>query len=154
MADEVKRVGCLKMAGIGVGVLFVLSVIGAVAGGDRPAAKPEAEAEGDAAAPAPMAVTARELHAAFEANEVAAKAKFGDQRLAVTGTISGISLDLMDRPVVSLETENQFQSVQVKFDKDDAAATGALGKGQEITVTCAEVTEVIGVPILDECTLP
>lgn len=152
MADDqraAKKGGCLKVAGIGALALVGLGVIGALAGGGA-GSKPEAEAP---AAP-PLAITARELHAAYDANEVAAKARFDGQRLAVTGTIAGISLDLLDNPVVQLETANQFQSVQAKFAKEDAAATGALAKGQEITVICAKVTEVIGAPILDECALP
>jgi hypothetical protein len=136
------------MAGIGAAVLVGLGVIGAMAGGGD-GAKPEA----DAPAQPPMAITARELHAAFDANEVAAKGRFDGQRLAVTGTISGVTLDLMDNPVVQLESASEFQPVQAKFGKDDAAATGALAKGQEITVICEEVAELIGAPILDGCKL-
>ena len=99
-------------------------------------------------------VSARDLFAAFEANEVAAKAKYGDQALAVTGVIAGVSLDFMDRPVVSLETSNQFMSVDATFGKEDAEKTAALAKGQTITVTCSELTEAIGKPLLSDCALP
>ena len=148
MAEQGKRGGCLKVAGVGLGALVVLGVIGTLAGGGG------ADAPGTEASSAPaLAISARDLHAAFDANEVAAKARFDGQRLAVTGTISSISLDFMDRPVVALETANQFQAVQATFAKDAAAATGALAKGQEITVTCGSVTEVVGVPVLGDCAL-
>jgi hypothetical protein len=68
--------------------------------------------------------------------------------------ISAISLDFMDRPVVSLETSNQFMTVDATFDKDDAAKTGALAKGATITVTCTDLTESIGKPLLSDCQLP
>jgi hypothetical protein len=138
--------GWKRNVGIGVAGLFGLSVIGAALGGGAKdgGAAPEA-------APAAMAITARELHAAFDANEIAAKSRFDGQRLAVTGTITAVGLDLLNNPVVSLETENEFQSVQAKFDKDAGDSLAALAKGQEITVVCGKVAAVIGVPILDDC---
>lgn len=150
MTEEKKRGGCVKAAGIGAGVVLVLGVIGALAGGKGPAPSGETEV---AAAP-PTAITARELHSAYDANEVAAKTRFADQRLAVTGIVAGVDLDMFDNPVVLLETANEFQPVQAKFEKSAAGRTGALAKGQEITVICGKVTEVIGSPILNDCTLP
>lgn len=149
-AGEAKRGGgCLKAAGIGLAVIVGLGVLGTVVGGgDAPDQQPAVTAG------PPLAVTADELRAAFEANEVAAKAAFDGRRLAVTGTISGVTLDFMDEPVVELATDNEFLSVQAKFRKEDTAATSALAKGDEITVVCGRVTEVIGAPILDDCTLP
>jgi hypothetical protein len=148
MAEEAKKSGCLKVAGFGALVLVGLGVIGALAGGDAPA--------GDASAPTapPLAVTAQELFDAYSANEVAAQARFDGQRLAVTGVVQDIALDLLDEPVVSLQTSNEFMPVRAQFDKADAAATGALTKGQELTVTCGKVTEVVGTPMLDDCVLP
>lgn len=149
--------GWKRNVGIGVGVLFGLAVIGAIAGDPDP--KSAGSAAGDEAAQGAagtkvVEVTARDLFAAYEANEVAAKSQYGDKTLAVTGEIAGISLDLMDRPVVSLETSNQLLTVDASFSEDEAAKTGALKKGQTITVTCAELTEAIGKPLLSDCSLP
>lgn len=148
MAEEAKKGGCLKVAGIGALVLVGLGVIGALAGGDAPA--------GEAPAPAapPLAVTAQELFDAYSANEVAAQARFDGQQIAVTGVVQDITLDLLDEPVVSLATSNQFMPVRLQFEKDDAAATGALAKGQTVTVTCGKIMEVVGTPSLDDCVLP
>lgn len=104
-------------------------------------------------APAPLAVTAKELAAAFEANEVAAQQRYGGKLLAVTGTVAGITLDFMDEPVVQLEGANQFLPVQADFDKPDAAAVAALEKGRKLTVVCEELSEAIGSPMLDGCRL-
>ena len=149
--------GWKRNVGIGAGVLFGLAVIGAIAGDPDPKTAGSAaggEAAEAAAGPKVVEVTARDLFAAFEANEVAAKAQYGDQTLAVTGVIAGISLDFMDKPVVSLETSNQFLTVDASFSKDDSAKTGALKKGETITVTCGELTEAIGKPLLSDCALP
>jgi hypothetical protein len=149
MAEDSKRGGCLKWALIGGAGLFGLVVLG-VALGDPvpPADAPEA------ALPATiLTVTAPELHAAFAANEVAAKARFGDQPLRVTGVIDAIELDLFDNPQLSLRAGGDFEFVLAKFDKDAAAQTAALAKGQDITVVCDSVTEVIGNPVLDDCAI-
>ncbi len=158
MADEAaegtkgaaKKGGCLKVGLIVVGGLFGLAVIGTVLGDPAPSSTAPAPAP---EAPA-LAITAPELLAAFAQNEVAAKARFDGQALAVSGTIAAIELDFADNPVIRFDAGQAFESVQAKFTKDDAAAVGALAKGQAITVTCAEVTEVIGNPVLDGCALP
>lgn len=140
--------GCL----IAVGILVVLIVIGAMAGGDERSAAGNATAEKAEAAPA-RAITARELAQAYDANEAAAKKEYGGQRLAVTGVVAGVDLDFSDDPVVKLEGINQFMPVQASFGKDYSDATAALTKGQTITVTCDKVTEVIGTPMLNDCTI-
>lgn len=149
--------GWKRNVGIGVGVLFGLAVIGSIVGDPDPKKDGSAAGAGQAeaeAAPKAIEVTARELFAAYEANEVAAKAQYGGKTLAVTGVISGISLDMFDKPVVSLKTSNPILTVDANFEKDDAAKTGALKKGETITVTCGELTEVVGKPLLSDCKLP
>lgn len=140
--------GWKRNVAIGLGALVVIVVIGESLG-DAPKDGAASEA---AAAPAPaLAITARELHEAFAANEVAAKARFDGQALAVTGVVQAVELDLLDNPQVRLAAGNDFEWVVASFEKDDAAVTGALSKGQEITLRCETVTEVIGNPMLDDC---
>jgi hypothetical protein len=140
--------GCLVI----VGIIVVLMVIGAIAGGDQKPAASNATEEKAEAAPA-RAVTAKELAQAYDANEAAAKKEYGDQRLSVTGVVAGVDLDFTDDPVVKLDGINQFMPVQASFEKDYSDATAALKKGQKITVTCDKLTEVIGTPMLDDCTM-
>jgi hypothetical protein len=148
--------GWKRNLGIAAGVLFGLAVIGSIAGDpDRKTSSGAAGEDDTAAGVAPvLEVTAQELFDAFEGNEVAAKVRYGGQRLAVTGVIAGISLDFRDRPVVSLETSNEFLTVDASFGKDYTQKTARLRKGQKITVTCEELTEVMGNPLLSDCTLP
>ena len=113
----------------------------------------EAATEAPAPEPEPVAkaVSARALFDAFQANEVAAKAEYGVGPIAVSGTVAGVTLDLFDKPVVQLATSNQFMPVQASG--LDAATAGAMSKGQNVTVVCARVGEVIGAPMLDDCTI-
>lgn len=138
--------GCL----IAIGVLVVLIAIGAIVGdGEDDLASATGDVESQAAAP--LEVTARELAAAYDANEVAAQQTYGGQRLAVTGTVDGITLDFMDNSVVQLVGVNQFLAVQATLEEGEDAAS--LSKGATATVICEEVTEVISAPMLSGCRL-
>lgn len=132
------------------GIILLLIIIGSMGSEDG---KPTATAEQPASAAPPVQVTSNELGKAFEENEVAAKAKYEGKRLAVTGTIQSIELDFADDPVVNLRGANEFSNVLASFDKSQIAQTGALKKGQKVTVTCNEISEALGSPILKDCTL-
>lgn len=116
---------------------------------DAPAADAAAApAEPKAEEPA-IAVTSLELAAAYEENEIAADQKYKGKRLEVTGTITGIDSDLMDKPVVQLETKNPFMSAGASGLPVEVAAT--LKKGQKITLICTGNGEVMTMPQLNEC---
>lgn len=149
------KVGCLGL----VGVIVLLAIIVAIAPEPTPEqlAVREAEQASERQAKSQLAldealsVTSRDLAAAFEANEVAAQQTYGDRPLLVTGRVTGISLDFMDNPVVQLNGVNQFLDAQADL-KDKAVAAG-LQKGQEVTLLCQELSEVISAPMLGNCEL-
>ena len=101
-----------------------------------------------------VAITSAQLAAAYSENEVAAKQTYGDKTLDVTGTITGINLDLFDNPVIDLGGVDEFLSVQASFDKSYNARIGALSKGQQITVRCTSLDSVLTTPMLKDCSLP
>jgi hypothetical protein len=111
--------------------------------------------ETETAAPAgpPVEVSSTELAKAYEENEVAAQGQYGGKVLKVSGRVVSIELDMMDEPVVALPGANEFSNVQASFGEDATAITSSLKKGQEITVTCNKVSEVMGSPILTECAM-
>lgn len=114
----------------------------------------EAANSQSAAASAPVAdaikVSARDLFRAYEANEIAADSRYKGKPIEVTGTVEGITSDLMDEPVVQLSA-GEFQSVNASgLDKSVAAA---LSKGQTVTLNCTGAGEVIGSPMLSNCSL-
>jgi tRNA_anti-like/Uncharacterised protein family UPF0547 len=100
------------------------------------------------------AVSSVELARAYNANEVNAQNTYGGKTLDVTGTITGVKLDLFNNPVVEMEGVNEFLPVQATFDQSYSQKVSALSKGQEITVRCTQITEVVSAPMLSECSLP
>ena len=99
-------------------------------------------------------MTAGELFDAYQTNEVAAQRALAGKSILISGRIDSITLDFMDEPVVSLATSNQFMSVQLDFDEEDAEMTSALSAGQQFTALCDKVSEVAGTPMLDDCVVP
>jgi tRNA_anti-like len=135
-----------------VGLAILAGSIGAAAEAGKvsqDAAATDAAASTAVEAPA-VSVGARELFAAYDANEVAADQQFKGKRLQVSGTVDGINSDLGDDPVVMLAA-GDFQSVHVQGLPKDVAA--GLSKGQHITVVCTGNGEVIGSPMLDDCSV-
>lgn len=160
-----KSGGCMKAAGIGAAVVVGLAILGSIVGPadtssnagngsgvDRPASAGTEATETPEPAPEPaLKVTAAELFAAYEANEAAAQQQYGGQALEVSGTVSGVDLDFMDKPVVQLATSNQFMSAQANLVEEDQPRASSLSKGQSIVLRCASVGEVIGTPMLQDC---
>ena len=154
------KMGCLGLLG-----LFVLfSVIGALAPEPTPEELAEREAERAASEAAEaaerqanaqtevesaLAVSSRDLAAAYDANEVRAQQTYGDRKLLVSGTVTGITLDFMDEPVVQLNGVNQFLDVQA--DLNDKQAAASLNRGQQVRLLCGSITEVISAPMLSDC---
>jgi hypothetical protein len=141
---------CLGCVGIGIVGLVILSAIGSNSGDNNSTSNSPATA---LSSEPPVEVTAKVLAKAFDDNEAAAMETYGNRTLAVTGTLTGVDLDLTDDPVVKLES-GMFLSVQAQFSKDNSAGVAALKKGQAVTVVCQKLSEVMGSALLDDCSLP
>lgn len=148
-APDKKKLGAAKGCGILVLVLIVLAVIGAIAGGKG--SDGSASTTETAAAVQPVAVTAQQLFAAYDANEAAAQQTYGDKPLLVTGTVAGVDLGVTNVPHVLLRTSNEFMNAQASLTEASQPQATGLTKGQSITLLCAKVSEVIGTPMLSEC---
>lgn len=129
-----------------------LAIIGIMLGVAACGEMPKEAAAADPAVPA-IEVTSVELAKAFEENEVAAQQKYGSAPLLVSGTVSGVTLDFMDQPLVQMAGVNQFMDVQASLGEEGKAVSAALKKGQPIVVRCAKLSEVAGTPMLGECTV-
>jgi len=150
-----------------VGVIVVLALIGLAVGPQEPGSGAantgstntgsSAGNSGNGGGAEPVettAVSSVELARAYNANEVNAQNTYGGKTLDVTGTITGVKLDLFNNPVIEMEGINEFLPVQATFDKSYSEKVSALSKGQEITVRCTGITEVISAPMLSGCSLP
>lgn len=101
---------------------------------------------------APTPVTALELAKAYDDNEAAAQAKYGNKPLLVTGTVSAITLDFADNPVVQMKGVNEFSDLQLSLAEKAKAQAATVKKGDQMTLRCESVSEVIGSPMLSDCT--
>lgn len=87
-------------------------------------------------APAAIEVTADELIQAYEANEVAADAKYEGKILNVTGVVDNVGKDIVDTPYVVLTSGGEWEvwGVQCMFDKEHEPELAQLAVGQTVTV--------------------
>jgi hypothetical protein len=104
------------------------------------------------AAEPPISVSAVDLARAYERNEAAADAAYKGRLLRVTGVVASIDKDLFDNTVVQLDGVNTFLGVAAELEESEEEQAIALRKGQTVTVLCRGDSEVIGAPMLDECT--
>lgn len=82
-----------------------------------------------------IAITAGDLFAAYNENEVAANSKYKDKKLQITGTISNIGIDILDRVYITLDASETLYSVQCYFaNSDEDAKVAELKKGDTITL--------------------
>ncbi len=144
-------------------VYFVgLAVLGAAVGGDAyqdykeraEAANTQLEAPLNESAagvdlkPLPLEVSAADLFAAYEANEVAADNQYKGKQLAVTGTVAGINKDFTDEVYVEI-AGNEFLNIHARG--IDPTVAAGLAKGTKITVVCEGGGLMMASPILNEC---
>ncbi|WP_454259935.1 OB-fold protein [Pseudoxanthomonas mexicana] len=144
-------------------VYFVgLAVLGAAVGGDAyqdykeraEAANTQLEAPLNESAagvdlkPLPLEVSASDLFAAYEANEVAADNQYKGKQLAVTGTVAGINKDFTDEVYVEI-AGNEFMNIHARG--IDPTVAAGLAKGTKITVVCEGGGLMMASPILNEC---
>jgi tRNA_anti-like len=166
IAATPKKKGCGFWILAGFGILIMLAIIGSLLPEPSPQQKSEMaakeKAEADAASEKQSAdakskrdsavkVTAGQLFAAYQANEMAAQQKYGNKTLEVSGIIDGVDLDFSDNPVVKLKTSNPIMAVSVTLTSETQKAAAAYAKGQKISFLCEELSEVISMPQLKEC---
>jgi hypothetical protein len=168
VADETEVLQPKKKRGCGfwilvvIAVFFGLAVIGSllpeptqeekIAAAAERIAEQEAEMAADAEKrSSAIKVTANQLFEAYQANEMAAQQRFGDQAIEVSGRIAGVELDFSDDPVIRLATSNQFMSVSVYLTDENKNLAASYNKGDNVSFLCEDVSEVISMPQLKDC---
>lgn len=144
-----KSKGCLII----LGAIVALGVIGSIAGGGGSNTEPAGAGPAEADATPALKVTAQQLEASYEANEVSAQQQYGGKRLEVSGIIKSIDLDFQDQPFVVLEGQNMFTGAQMKLTEESQKKASSLSKGQQITAICEDISEVVGTPMLKDCSI-
>ncbi|HMR83963.1 MAG TPA: hypothetical protein PKE30_12565 [Niabella sp.] len=123
------------------GVLLALFIIGSIPGDDKN--KPAAST---ASTPAEISepteqpqipvieVTAKQLVADYNANEVSADNKYKGKQLKITGVVESINKDFTNDIYLIIKGGDElFSDVHAYF--DDAEAAAKISKGQKITFT-------------------
>lgn len=132
-----KKGGFLKLLGTGFLVFIGLTiVIGAMSSAGKHSGS-SGSVNAESAAPAAetvLTVPAATLVTDYDANEVAADAKYKGKTLQVSGTIDTIGKDMLDSIYVSIDGGHPLRHVQAFFDASDAPRIAALKKGGTITV--------------------
>lgn len=152
-ARTAKKRGCGFWVLVAIAVIIGLAIIGAIFGPSEEQMAAQKVQETVKTAQSATDVTATQLWEAYNQNEAAAQQAYGDRPLRVTGMVDKVQLDFSDKPFVTLESGNMFQSVQLKFANPSDAAITALRKGNQVTAVCTDVSEVIGTPMLKDCVL-
>lgn len=115
------------IASAGILLLFVVLAIGST--------DTQESVQEDVSTAAPAArVTAAQLFADYDANEVAADEKYKGKVLIVTGTIEDIGKDIVDTMYVTLKTDNAIMSVQCKFADEHKSQLANAAEGQQVTI--------------------
>lgn len=148
--------GCLGALAIGLFVLIQLSKCSPETVEDAQDIDPQtlqsqtypgAPEEGTLGA---RAVRIGDIEAAYAANELAAQQEYGDQWLAVLGTLDSVDLDYADEVVLHFRSDELIRPT-ASILKGFEGGVAALTKGQEIAVVCGKLSETMGTPRLSEC---
>lgn len=156
------RNGCLGI----VAAMIGLSILGAVANKSQPSSSNESAAQSaqDAQAPnGPQAtqaminaveISAKQLEAAYNANEAAAQQQYGDATLLVYGTVNSINLDFVNKTYLVLSGANMFLGPQAELSDESAKAAPSLHKGQKVKLLCSGKTQfIVGTVHMSGCEL-
>jgi hypothetical protein len=103
-----------------------------------------------------VSVTAKELFAAYEANEVSADERYKLKKLLVSGTVSSIDKGGLtgEAILLKLATPNEFMPVTASMEDEEKAKAGKLAKGEQVRLFCTGgAMKVIGFIQLSDCTL-
>ena len=107
----------------------------------------------EAPAAPPIAVSATQLSEDYDANEIAADAKYKNKAVDVTGTIDTIGKDILNNPYVALKTaEYSAFSVQCMFPQSEEATLANLSAGQQVTLEGTVSGKTLNV-LLDSCSI-
>lgn len=99
-------------------------------------------------------ITAQTLASAYEANTVAADARFKNQRFKVSGTVVDINTDFAGNPYLTLRgAANQFLEPQFSFDKSALEQLATLKQGSKVTLLCTGNGDIAKVPMSGDCNL-
>jgi hypothetical protein len=97
-------------------------------------------------------LSADQLYSEYDANQVAADAKYKGKVVSITGSISDIGKDVTDTAYVIIGGTGILNGAQCMFPKGQESLIGNLSKGQQVTAK-GEVSGKIGNVLVRNCTI-
>ena len=97
-------------------------------------------------------ITAKDLAAMYEENEVAADDKIGGRKVEVTGIVQDITKNFANDVIVRFESGNRFMPTSLSMEDTEKSKASKLKKGQKIAITCEKMQLFIGAPSGRNCT--
>ena len=135
------------MSWIGKGVLGVagLYIIGSLAGSPDGAVKTTVADKPTN----PIRMTARQIDAAVNNNEIAIQKRVTDAGgIVVTGKVDSVEM-VWGSPVIHLKGENPFLNISAFLSKADTDFASKLSKGDSVSVNCKTVKKIMGAALYD-----
>jgi hypothetical protein len=99
-----------------------------------------------------LSMRAHDLLAAFQENEVAADAKYGNQRVSLGGIVQRVGKDQDGDPYVMLGSSEHGGAIRCKFSEAFTAQVARLQKGSGVAIRGTVVGRSSSV-ILKDCSL-
>lgn len=99
----------------------------------------------------PIITTPAELEQAYEANTVAADARFKGQYLIVSGNVVSIETDFQNQPYLTLQGVNLFMHTQAHLTAASLPTAAALRRGAFVTLRCMGAGDILHTPMLRDC---
>jgi len=151
--------GCLYsfiLVGITFGMILIISMLPSQPSQQR---KPSQSHQQQSGTPArkqsqssTYTLTADQLYSEFDANEVAAEAKYKKQIVTVSGVIQDIGTEILGRAYVIIGGRGFLDGVQCVFPDSEKPRIAVLSKGQHITIR-GTVTGKMGNIIITDASL-
>ncbi|WP_086733736.1 hypothetical protein [Erythrobacter colymbi] len=99
---------------------------------------------------APIDVTLEQLVKEFDQNQVAAEQRYANTPVRLTATVASIK-GSSEEPLLNLSWTDTLLPIQAKLAEASKPMAADLLPGDQVELTCAKVTEVLGTPMLGQC---
>jgi hypothetical protein len=106
--------------------------------------------EQDSDTPPPVDVTLQQLIADYEENQVAAELRYAASGVRLTVGVRSIK-GSVEEPLLNLEWDETLLPVQAKLADGYKHIAVDIRPGDEVTLICPRVSDVMGTPMLGDC---